>query len=699
MKPMISVLIVEDDMLQAEAFKLQLIDCGYRIAALVIHGEDAVEQAQVLAPDVVLMDIVLAGKMEGVEAAQKIRESCDIPVLYLTANADDAFFLRAKVTEPDAYLLKPSTPREIQLVIEIALYRHRAEREARAALEKAVAERTAELEQSHQRIIHILESASDAFISLDRDGCYTYVNAKAGELFGRKPEDLIGRKIWYEFAEGVGQPFYDACHKAVAEQMPVKVEAYCLPWERWFEYRIFPANDCLSVFLHDITERKAAEDAIQNMAFYDPLTQLPNRRLLMDRCRQTLSSSARSDRLGALLFIDLDHFKNLNDTLGHDIGDLLLQQVAQRLTSCVREGDTAARLGGDEFVVMLADLSRNGTDAAAQTEEIGAKILAALSLPYQLGTHKYHSTPSIGATLFHGHQQGIDELFKQADIAMFQAKKAGRNTLRFFDQKMQDSVNARAALESDLRCAIETQQFQLYYQVHVDSARHPLGAEALVRWLHPEKGLILPAQFIAVAEETGLLLPIGLWVLEEACAQLKAWQQQAYTRDLILSVNVSIKQFQQPEFAAQVQAAMQRHAINPGLLKMEITESILLDNVENIITTMNVLNKVGVQFSLDDFGTGYSSLQYLKQLPLFQLKIDLSFVRDIAIDSNDEAIARTINAMARSLNLHVIAEGVETEEQRQILLDIGCTNFQGYLFSKPLPIAQFEALLLCCEQR
>ena len=696
---MISILIVEDDAQQAEALKLQLLDCGYRIAALVVNGDAAVGQAQALAPDVVLMDIDLAGTMDGIEAAQKIRASCDIPVLYLTACADDEFFARSKVTAAYAYLLKPSTPEEIRLAIEIALYCHRAEREACAALETAVAERTAELEQSHQHIVNILESASDAFISLDNNECYTYVNAKAAKLFGSKPEELIGRKIWYEFAEGVGQPFYDACHKAADEQKPVKVEAYCLPWERWFEYRIFPSKDSLSIFLHDITERKAAEDAIQNMAFYDPLTQLPNRRLLMDRCRQVLSSSARSGRLAALLFIDLDHFKNLNDTLGHDVGDLLLQQVAQRLTSCVREGDTAARLGGDEFVVMLAELSKDGHVAAAQTEEIGEKILAALSRPYQLGAHKYHSTPSIGATLFHGHKQGIDELFKQADIAMFQAKKAGRNTLRFFDQKMQDSVNARAALENDLRRAIEAQQFQLYYQVHVDSARRPLGAEALIRWSHPEKGLILPAQFIAVAEETGLILPIGLWVLEQACIQLKAWQQKAYTRDLILSVNVSIKQFQQPEFADQVKAAMLRHDINPSLLKMEITESILLDNVENIITTMNVLNKAGVQFSLDDFGTGYSSLQYLKQLPLFQLKIDLSFVCDIATNGNDEAIASTINAMARSLNLHVIAEGVETEEQRQKLLDIGCTNFQGYLFSKPLPVAQFEDLLLCCGQR
>ena len=445
--------------------------------------------------------------------------------------------------------------------------------------------------------------------------------------------------------------------------------------------------------IQDITDRKVAENEIEHLAFYDSLTQLPNRRLLLDRLHQALASSARYGREGALLFIDLDNFKNLNDTLGHDIGDLLLQQVAQRLESCIREGDTVARLGGDEFVVMLLDLSEQPIEAAAQTESTGEKILAALSRPYQLDTLAYRCSASIGVTLFNDNQQGPDELMKQADIAMYQAKKSGRNSLRFFDRQMQENISARVSLESELHNAIEFRQFHLYYQIQVDSSPRPFGAEALIRWIHPERGLVSPAQFIPLAEETGLIVSIGQWVLETACAQIKAWQQEALTRDLVLAVNVSAHQFHQVDFVAQVQAVVQRYAINPMLLKLELTESLLLKNIEDTIAIMNELNQSGVQLSLDDFGTGFSSLQYLKRLPLNQLKIDRSFVRDISFDSSDKAIVRTIIAMAQSLNVDVIAEGVETEEQRQFLLNSGCTHYQGYLFGRPVPIEQFETLL------
>jgi len=443
----------------------------------------------------------------------------------------------------------------------------------------------------------------------------------------------------------------------------------------------------------DITERKVAEEEIKNLAFYDPLTRLPNRRLLIDRLQQASASSARSGREGALLFIDLDNFKILNDTLGHDIGDILLQEVAHRLESCVREGDTVARLGGDEFVVMLEDLSEHALEAADQTEAVGEKILASLNQPYLLATHEYRNTPSIGAILFNGHKQPIDEMMKQADIAMYQAKQAGRNTLRFFDPQMQEAINIRVALERELRNALENHQFRLYYQIQVDSSHRALGAEALIRWPHPERGLVSPDQFIPLAEETGLILPIGQWVLEAACTQLKEWEQDSLTRDLVLSVNVSAKQFHQVDFAAQVQSIVQRHAINPELLKLELTESMMQKNIEGMIATMNALKKIGIHFSLDDFGTGYSSLQYLKRLPLDQLKIDRSFVRDLATDSSDRTIVSTIIAMAKSLNLEVIAEGVETVQQRQLLLNKGCTHYQGYMFGKPIPIEQFETSL------
>lgn len=442
----------------------------------------------------------------------------------------------------------------------------------------------------------------------------------------------------------------------------------------------------------DITMRKSAEDEIKNLAFYDPLTHLPNRRLLLDRLEHALSSSAREERDGALLFLDLDHFKMLNDTLGHDIGDLLLKQVAERLSVCVRDNDTVARLGGDEFVVMLENLSHNVYEAAMQAKSAGEKILTSISQTYQLGSHEYRNSISIGIALFSQIQSG-DELLKHADIAMYHAKKEGRNTLRFFDPQMQINISARAALEADLRKALSNHQFLLHYQIQVNHLNQPLGAEVLLRWLHPVRGLVSPAEFIPLAEETGLILPIGEWVLETACAQLKAWQREKLTNKLTLSVNVSAKQFRQSGFIEYVKSLIQHHEFSPEYLKLELTESMLLDNIEATIAIMNALGALGIQFSLDDFGTGYSSLQYLKRLPLYQLKIDQSFVRDIATDINDEAIVSTIIAMAKSLNLNVIAEGVETEAQKQILVSNGCAHYQGYLFSKPVPITQFQAHL------
>jgi diguanylate cyclase (GGDEF)-like protein/PAS domain S-box-containing protein len=445
--------------------------------------------------------------------------------------------------------------------------------------------------------------------------------------------------------------------------------------------------------LTDITISKAASEEIQALAFYDSLTKLPNRRLLVDRLSQALAISERSGQSGALLFLDLDNFKTLNDTLGHDIGDLLLQQVATRLMSCVRDGDTVARIGGDEFVVTIENLSDQLFDAAAQAEIVGEKILNELNLPYQLYSHRYFNSSSIGVTLFNGIEVELEELLKQADIAMYQAKKAGRNRLRFFDPIMQEAIHLRSEMERDLRQALENEEFQLYYQLQVDGGGRPLGAEALIRWNQPERGLVTPLDFIPLAEETGLILPIGQWVLDSACAQLKAWEENVLTHSLTLSINVSAKQFLQADFVAKVQTSVQKHAIKPNLLKMELTESMLLDNVEHIILTMVALQSIGIRFELDDFGTGYSSLQYLKQLPLQQLKIDKSFVRDITEDSSDQAIIRTIIAMARALNIDVIAEGVETDNQLAYLRNYGCNHFQGYLFGRPTQNNEFEVLL------
>ena len=443
--------------------------------------------------------------------------------------------------------------------------------------------------------------------------------------------------------------------------------------------------------LDAITVQK--QNRLFNLAHFDQLTGLPNRRLLVDRIQYLIASNLRNGIRGALLFIDLDKFKNINDTLGHDIGDLLLTRAAKRLSSCMRQGDTVARLGGDEFVVMLANLSDKVDESMDQIRTVCEKILRTLAQPYLLDTFEYHGSASIGATLFHDNSTTVDELLKQADIAMYQAKKSGPNTLRFFTQQMQTSITHRFSLEGELRKALELKQFQLYYQIQVDSSHRPIGAEVLIRWMHPERGMISPAQFIPLAEETGLILPIGQWALDTACAQIKAWKQDPLTRDLVLAVNVSARQLHQADFVAQVQDAIQRHAINPTLLKLELTEGMLLNDIEDTIRIMNVLSGIGIQFSLDDFGTGYSSLQYIKRLPLDQLKIDQSFIRNIVSDNNDKAIVQTIIVMSRSLDMDVIAEGVETEKQRDLLLDRGCTHYQGYLFGKPMPIQEFQRCL------
>ena len=447
------------------------------------------------------------------------------------------------------------------------------------------------------------------------------------------------------------------------------------------------------VSIDDITFKRAAEDEIKRLAFYDFLTHLPNRRLLLDRLNQAFASSSRKHQRGALLFVDLDNFKDLNDSFGHDIGDLLLLQVAQRLVSCVREEDTVARIGGDEFVVMLEELSDDIIVCATQVESVGEKILAALNQPYQLGTHEYHNSPSIGASLFNNHNKSKDDLLKQADIAMYQAKKSGRNTLRFFDPQMQAIINERTAMEADLRHALSRNQFILHYQLQTTHDGRIVGAEALIRWLRPGSTLVPPNVFIPLAEETGLILPIGKWVLEMACAQIKKWEDSEATRHLQLAINVSARQFHQPDFVEQVLAAVRNAAIDPNKLKLELTESVVLKDADDTIRVMNELNTFGIHCSMDDFGTGYSSLAYLTQLPFKQLKIAQSFVRNLGVRPADAVIVQTIIAMANTLEVAVIAEGVETEEQRAFLEQNGCPLCQGYLFSKPVPLEEFEALL------
>ena len=544
------------------------------------------------------------------------------------------------------------------------------------------------------RIAAIAFEAQEGMIVTDDKGVILRVNRTFMKTTGYSAENVVGQTPRLLKSGRHSPAFYAAMWETIQRTGAWQGEI----WNCRYDGEVYPewltitaVKDDRGQTTHyvgthtDITQRKAAEDEIRHLAFYDSLTLLPNRRLLRDRLHQALAASARNQRQGALLFIDLDNFKILNDTLGHAIGDLLLEQVAQRLTDCVRENDTVARLGGDEFVVMLEDLSEQITEAAAQAETVGEKILAVLNQPYWLVGHQHHSTPSIGVALFSDQHHSIDELLKRADLAMYQAKAAGRNALCFFNPEMQATVTARTALEADLREGLQHNHFLLYYQSQVDSANRLTGAEALIRWQHPQRGMISPTAFIPLAEDTGLILPLGHWVLETACHQLVQWSQQADMAHLTLAVNVSARQFRHPHFVEQVLRVLEHTGAEPGKLKLELTESLLLDDVADAIAKMTALKDRGVGFSLDDFGTGYSSLAYLKRLPLDQLKIDQSFVRDILTDPNDAAIAKTIVALARSLGLAVIAEGVETEAQRDFLVLQDCHAFQGYLFGRPGP--------------
>ncbi len=444
--------------------------------------------------------------------------------------------------------------------------------------------------------------------------------------------------------------------------------------------------------IRDITQQRHAKEEIQRLAFYDPLTHLPNRRLLQDRLEQALITSARTAQQGALMFLDLDHFKHLNDTLGHDLGDELLKQVATRLKTCVREGDTVARLGGDEFVVLLEGLSPASHESAAQAESIAGKVLGALGQGYQLRGHPFESTPSIGIVLFPGEDDDTEALLKKADIAMYQAKAAGRNTVRFFDPAMQAAVTAHAALERDMRRGLAHHEFMLLYQFQVNVQGVPIGAEAFLRWNHSSRGVVPPSQFIALAEETSVGHLLGQWVLETACAQLAVWADQVVTAQWTLAINVSPSQFGHANFVSQVSNALRKAGARPQQLRLELTERMLMNDTSETRTRMHAIKALGVGFSLDDFGTGYSSLVHLQRLPLDQLKIDQSFVQTLLTQPGDAAVARSVIALGHSLGLTVIAEGVETAEQRNLLAELGCDGFQGYYFGRPSLAAELAPL-------
>ncbi len=554
----------------------------------------------------------------------------------------------------------------------------------------------ARLQDSESRFRSLTELSSDWYWEQDEEFRFVRIGANPLTPTSLVAPSYLGTRRWEHVVEGVSAEQW-AAHRATLDAHEVFREFEMLrPHDdgvmRWSSISGAPIFDADGVFMgyrgtgRDITARKQAEADIERLAFFDVLTGLPNRRLLLDRLNRAIACSTRDRGYGALLFIDLDNFKVLNDTRGHHVGDELLKQVAQRLLGCVRGVDTVARLGGDEFVVMLEELSETVSIAATQCDLIGQKILRALNAPYQIEGQENHSSPSIGATLFFDHLQSVDDLLQRADLAMYQAKAAGRNTLRFFDPAMQVVASARASLEADMHLALQRREFLLYYQPVVDESGAMTGVEALLRWQHPTRGMVMPGDFIPAAEQSDLILAMGQWVLETACAQLVAWDSAPQTRRLTIAVNVSARQFRQPEFSRQILGLLRSSGANPSRLKLELTESLLLSDVEDAIAKMAELRAVGVCFALDDFGTGYSSLAYLKRLPLDQLKIDRSFVMDVLNNPNDAAIARTILNLAHSMELNVVAEGIETAGQRDFLLGSGCRAFQGYFFGRPQPL-------------
>lgn len=553
-----------------------------------------------------------------------------------------------------------------------------------------------ELQESVSHTQAILDNMFDGVITINTKGIIESFNMAATHIFGYTQEEVIGKNVTL-----LMPPNYKSQHESYLRQHNESLDSSVLNTLREVEGKrksgqTFPMSLSISKILcaervtfvglvRDISQQRQDEEEIYRLAFYDPLTNLPNRRLLYDRLQQAMLTSSRTDQHGALMFLDLDYFKQLNDSLGHDLGDVLLQQVATRLQSCVREGDSVARMGGDEFVMLIEALSPYPNEAASQAEMIAHKVLQALSQPYTLREHSYVITPSIGIVVFLHQTDSMEDLLKKADVAMYQAKTAGRNTARFFDPTMQAAVSVRIELEKNMRKALERQEFLLYYQLQVDRQGQPTGVEALVRWKHSEHGMVSPAAFIPLAEETGMILPLGQWVLETACLQLVKWAKSPLTAHWNMSVNVSVSQFAHPDFVANVTKAIEKTGANPHQLKLELTESMLAKDVEEVIIKMVEIKALGVTFSLDDFGTGYSSLSYLKRLPLDQLKIDQSFVRDLLTDTNDATIARTVVALGHSLGLTVIAEGVETAEQRNVLAEMGCDAYQGYYFARPVP--------------
>ena len=552
------------------------------------------------------------------------------------------------------------------------------------------------------RVAAVAFETNEAILITDANSTIVRVNRAFSEITGYSAEDVLGKNPRFMNSGRQDRTFFVEMWQQLLHSGAWAGEI----WDKRKNGEIYPkwmtitavknpeqeTTHYVAIF-SDITERKKTEGEIHNLAFYDALTKLPNRRLFLDRLRTALLASSRHHDYGAVLFIDMDRFKALNDSLGHDYGDLMLVEVGLRIKACVREMDTVARYGGDEFVVLIDGLSNDRDEVTLRVSLIAEKIREALALPYNLKGHAHHSSPSIGISLYHGNEESLEMLIEHADMAMYQVKKTGRNAVRFFDPVMQHDMAARDALVNDLHHAMPLQQLLLYFQVQVDRDNRALGAEAFLRWIHPEHGMIMPGQFIPVAEESSLIVEIDRWVLYKVCQQLALWRRNDKTRDLTVTVNISAKLFTQDDFVEEVAGILSACQADPMRLKLELSERLVLTDIHSSMVKINALKQLGIRLSMDNFGTVYSSLSYLKQLSPDQLKIHREFVQGIELDSNDALLVKTVANLAKSLDLGVFAEGVETEAQRSLLESYNCDSYQGYLFGKPVPVEEFEVLL------
>jgi len=672
-----SVLYVEDD----DDIRDQLAHfLKRRVGALHIatNGHEGLLAFEAYKPDIVVTDILMP-VMNGLEMAEKIKAvSSHTPIIVTTAFNETNFFLKAIDIGVDKYVIKPVNSDILGDVLLQCAHTMLSEVERRLSST-------------------VFDSSSDAIMVSDRNNQIISVNAAFCEITGYARDEVLGKDPKMLSAGRQQHEFYLELWNSLRETGKWNGEI----WNRrktgelymeWLSISTVKNNQgeithYVGIF-SDITERKQAEERVRHLAHYDALTDLPNRTLFHDRLQQALIQAQRGHYQVAVMFIDLDRFKVINDTLGHSVGDLLLQAVAQRLTNCVRQGDTVCRQGGDEFVILLPEIG-HAEDAAL----VAQKVLDSVGQPFFLDGHELHISSSIGISFFPSDGVTVDALMKNADVAMYRAKDLGRNNFQFYLSDMNARSLEKFSLENNLRHALAHDELELYYQPLVDAGDSKLiGVEALLRWHHPELGLLHPAQFIPLAEETGMIVPIGEWVLRSACTQAQAWLKQGHA-PLRMAVNLSARQFRQADLAGSVRKILDETGFDAHSLELEVTESTLMQNLDENIMTLKELKSMGIGIAVDDFGTGYSSLNYLKRLPIDTLKIDRSFVNDVIVNRDDAAIVNAIISLARSLALRVVAEGVENQEQQAFLEDHHCDEMQGYHFSHPLPADQFAELL------